>query len=86
MISPEDQELINDGYMLVDSKGKKLITSVESQEKNQRIENFESTENAVMVLGYPKAGSHLCLSILDALGKNILLFIYFEYFCVAKKC
>jgi len=32
------------------------------------IRNFGSTENTVLVLGYPKAGSHLTLSILDELG------------------
>ena len=68
MISAKDQELIDDGFLYVDHKGKKCITSEESPEKNARIDKFNFTDNAVLVLGYPKAGTHLCLSILDALG------------------
>ena len=38
-------------------------------DKLRRIRNLKSTENGVVVLGIPKAGSHLCMGILDALGK-----------------
>ena len=69
MISAKDEELITEGYMYIDKYGKKCLSHEESPEKHHRISNFESFENAVMVLGYAKSGSHLCMSILDALGR-----------------
>ena len=42
---------------------------METPEKAMKIQNFTSQKNAVMVMGYPKSGSHLILSILDELGK-----------------
>ena len=42
---------------------------MESPEKSKRYQTFKSQKNAVMVVGYPKTGSHLILSILDELGK-----------------
>ena len=57
--------------------GKKCNSKVETPEKAMKIQNFISQKNAVMVVGYPKSGSHLILSILDELGKY--------NFCVMRK-
>ena len=36
-----------------------------------KIRNMKSTDKGVMVLGLAKSGSHLILSILDALGSGL---------------
>ena len=37
----------------------------------RKIRNMKSTDKGVMVLGLAKSGSHLILSILDALGSGL---------------
>ena len=49
--------------------GKRCYAAAESREKAARILNFKSQKNTVIVLAYPKSGSHLVISILDELGK-----------------
>ena len=44
---------------------------METPEKGMKIRNFISQTNAVIVVGYPKTGSHLIMSILAELGKFI---------------
>ena len=58
--------------VLICSLGKKCLAVEESPDRASRVENFRSTENGVMVLAYPKAGSHLLMSIVDQLGRKRL--------------
>ena len=51
-------------------------------DKLERIKNLKSTENGIVVVGIPKAGSHLCMGILDALGIVILDYLWNNYFVV----
>jgi len=48
--------------------GNKCETWREELAKLERIQKMESTPNTVALVGYPKAGSHLLMSILEELG------------------
>ena len=41
---------------------------MDKYEQLEIIRNLKSSENGVIIAGMPKAGSHLCMSLLDALG------------------
>lgn len=68
MVCSLDEELIAEGFMYIDAKGKKCLSSQESPEKQIRLDNFKSADNGVMILGFPKSGSHLMFAIIDELG------------------
>ena len=44
----------------------------------EKITSMESTENGVIVIAYPKSGNHFMMSILDALGTEIII-VTFNY-------
>jgi len=67
-LSEDDNMLVAKGIIYIDDQGKKCYSAMETPEKGEKIRNFKTQSNAVMVVGYPKTGSHLILSILDELG------------------
>ena len=62
------KKLIEDG-MFFEKDGYLLKTaSWENRDKFELVKNMESTKNGVIVVGQPKTGNHLCMSLLDMLG------------------
>mgnify|MGYP000275263914 CR=1 FL=1 len=59
-------KMINNGEKL--DLGNKCETFGYEFTKLERIQKVETTPNTVAIVGYPKAGSHLLMSILDELG------------------
>lgn len=53
---------------LVERNGALFMKSEASPELLQKLKDADFPENAVTVLGYAKSGSHLIMSILDAIG------------------
>ena len=84
---PEIDQLLKDEW-LFEYKGFLFPTNdFEKPEMNkfdklERIKNLKSTENGIVVVGIPKAGSHLCMGILDALGLAMLDYLWNNYFVV----
>ena len=64
------EQLVKDG-VLIEYEGMHLLASNFKETgvaKFDTIRNMTSTEHGVVVMGPAKSGSHLALSILDALG------------------
>ena len=62
------KRLIEDG-MFFEKDGFLLKTaSWENSEKFDLVKNMKSTKHGVIVVGQPKTGNHLCMSLLDMLG------------------
>ena len=47
-------------------------------DRMEKIRSMDSTENAVVVIAYPKSGNHFAMSILDALGTEFDPFITYD--------
>ena len=80
-LSKEVEELVNEGRLWIDQSGFKsvyrtfltiltgrVIFGDTSAEKLANVKSFAAKENAVMIVAYPKTGTHLMMSIVDQLG------------------
>lgn len=66
-MSKEFEELVAEGKLWRDDSGH-LQFNEASPEKYNNVRNFAADSNAVMIVGYPKTGSHLMMAITDQLG------------------
>ena len=78
----ELEELVSEGRLWIDKSGLKPVYrpfisfftgkvhfNDTPAENLANVQSFAAKENAVMIVAYPKTGSHLMMSIVDQLGK-----------------